>query len=237
MSTNARIAALEHEFDASAARLSRSARYAAGVLVLAVAYYGSAKIGQSLRYTASVSAVWPPAGVGIGALYLFGLRWWPGIFLGELVINSELVLGNSSLPLGSVAGQQLGNMAEIVVGALLLRLLIGQRAASSSARARSPGCSSPSASQPRSARPSAPSRCSPGGVIDTARDRHVLAHLVAGRHRGRARRAAAHASRGPGSAGAVAGGVRHFRGRLVIAPVAAAGRARPSRANEPLTYI
>jgi signal transduction histidine kinase len=104
------------------------ARYAAGVLVLAASYYGAAKLGQTLRYTASVSAIWPPAGLGIAALYLWGLRWWPGVLLGELVINGELLFGNGALPLGSLIGQQTGNMAEIVVGALLLRRLIGPRA-------------------------------------------------------------------------------------------------------------
>jgi hypothetical protein len=43
-------------------------RYAGGVLMLTAAYYGAAKLGQTLRYTASVSAIWPPAGLGIGAL-------------------------------------------------------------------------------------------------------------------------------------------------------------------------
>jgi two-component system, NarL family, sensor histidine kinase FusK len=108
---------------------SRSARYGAGVLVLAAAYYGAAKLGQTLRYTASVSAIWPPVGLGIGALYLWGLRWWPGIFLGELLVNGELLLDNTSLPLGSLVGQQAGNMAEIIVGAVLLRRLIGPNAA------------------------------------------------------------------------------------------------------------
>ena len=64
---------------------SLSARYVAGVLLLAVAYYAAAKLGQTLRYTASVSAIWPPAGLGIAALYLWGLRWWPGVFIAELV--------------------------------------------------------------------------------------------------------------------------------------------------------
>jgi signal transduction histidine kinase len=105
------------------------ARYVAGVLALAAAYYGAAKLGQTLRYTASVSAIWPPAGLGIAALYLWGLRWWPGIFIAELVVNGELLFGNNSLPLGSLVGQQTGNMAEIVVGAILLRRVIGPRAA------------------------------------------------------------------------------------------------------------
>jgi signal transduction histidine kinase len=108
---------------------SPTARYAAGVLALAAAYYGAAKLGQTLRYTASVSAIWPPAGLGIAALYLWGLRWWPGILLGELVVNGELLLDDAGLPLGSLLGQQTGNMLEIVVGALLLRELIGTRAA------------------------------------------------------------------------------------------------------------
>jgi signal transduction histidine kinase len=109
-------------------RLRVSAADAAEIVLLAAAYYGLAKLGQTLRYTASVSAIWPPAGLGIAVLYWRGLRLWPGIFIGELLVNGELLLGNSALPLASVAGQQLGNLAEIIVGAWLLRRLIGPRA-------------------------------------------------------------------------------------------------------------
>jgi signal transduction histidine kinase len=108
---------------------SPSARYVGGVLALAAAYYAAAKLGQTLRYTASVSAIWPPAGLGIAALYLWGVRWWPGVFLAELVVNAELLFADHPLPLGSLLGQQAGNMAEVVVGALLLRRFIGRRAA------------------------------------------------------------------------------------------------------------
>jgi signal transduction histidine kinase len=103
--------------------------YVGGAMVLAVAYYAAAKVGQSLRYTASVAAMWPPAGVGIAALYLFGLRWWPGVFLGDLVVNTEQHFADPAIPLGSLLGQQTGNMAEIVLGAVLLTRLIGCRAA------------------------------------------------------------------------------------------------------------
>src|SRR5436190_19957013 len=95
-----------------------------GVVVLGCAYFGAARLGQTLRYTASVSAIWPPVGLGIAALYLWGLRLWPGIFVGELLVNGQLLFENTSLPFGSVVGQQLGNMAEVIVGAwLLLRLI------------------------------------------------------------------------------------------------------------------
>ena len=76
-----------------------------------------------------MSAIWPPAGLGIAALYLWGLRWWPGVLLGEIVVNGQLLLDDSSFPVGSLLGQQTGNMAEIIVGALLLRQLIGPGAA------------------------------------------------------------------------------------------------------------
>src|SRR5436190_2521113 len=102
---------------------SPSVRYVAGVLALALAYCCAAKLGQALRYTASVSAIWPPVGVGIAALYLYGLRWWPGVLIAELLVNAQLLGGPAPLPLGSLVGQQAGNMAEVLVGAVLLRRL------------------------------------------------------------------------------------------------------------------
>ena len=98
------------------------------MVALGAAYYAAAKLGQTLRYAASVSAIWPPVGLGIAALYIWGLRLWPGVFIGELLVNGELLLDHHALPLGSLAGQQAGNMAEIIIGAILLRLLIGPRA-------------------------------------------------------------------------------------------------------------
>jgi signal transduction histidine kinase len=131
MSTQAQPAAVRPTLSRTDLRGLRlpSLRYVGGVVLLAVAYYGAAKVGQTLRYTASVSAIWPPAGLGIAALYLWGIRWWPGVLLGEIVVNGQLLLDDSTFPIGSLLGQQAGNMAEIVVGALLLRRLIGPNAA------------------------------------------------------------------------------------------------------------
>jgi signal transduction histidine kinase len=131
ISTQAQLPAMRPALSRKVARGLRwpSLRYVGGVVLLAAAYYGAAKLGQTLRYTASVAAIWPPAGLGIAALYLWGLRWWPGVLLGEIVVNGELLLGDSTFPIGSLLGQQTGNMAEIVVGALLLRRIIGPNAA------------------------------------------------------------------------------------------------------------
>ena len=104
-------------------------RECAGVALLAGTYFGAAKLGQTLRYTASVSAIWPPAGLGMAVLYVFGLRWWPGVFLGEAIVNIQLLAEHGDLPVGSVLGQWAGNMAEVLVGAWLLLRLIGPKAA------------------------------------------------------------------------------------------------------------
>ena len=94
-------------------------RYVAGVLALAAAYYGAAKLGFVLKFSGPVAAVvWLPSGVGIAFLALGGLRFWPGALVGDLLANDYALL-----PLGSALGQTAGNMAEVLVGALLIRRL------------------------------------------------------------------------------------------------------------------
>ena len=104
-------------------------RYVAGVLALAAVYYGTAKAGQALRYTGSVAAVWPPVGLGIAALYLWGLRWWPGVFIGDLVVNLQLLVGHDpsfSLTLHDLTGVQArmrkGGLAAVAKGELMTLL-------------------------------------------------------------------------------------------------------------------
>src|SRR5689334_13716279 len=71
--------------------------YAAGIAVLAGLYYGSAKTGYVFNFAGPVAAiVWLPVGVGISFLYLFGLRFWPGILIGDLLANDY-----STIPFGS----------------------------------------------------------------------------------------------------------------------------------------
>jgi PAS domain S-box-containing protein len=90
--------------------------------LLAALYYAAAKIGLRLAYLhGTVTALWPPVGVGIAALVLYGTRLWPGIVIGDLLV------GDFSLPLGTVLGQTVGNTLEVVVAAVLLRRLIGHR--------------------------------------------------------------------------------------------------------------
>jgi PAS domain S-box-containing protein len=114
-------------FDAQLAswRSTRPGRlmlWAASIGLLAALYYAAAKIGLRLAYLhGTVTAMWPPVGVGTAALVLYGTRLWPGIVIGDLLV------GDFSTPLGTVLGQTVGNTLEVVVAALLLRRLIGDR--------------------------------------------------------------------------------------------------------------
>jgi signal transduction histidine kinase len=97
-------------------------RYVAALAVVAVAYYLAGRVGLELAYLdGAVAALWPPAGLGLAVLFLYGVRLWPAIVMGDLL------LGDYSTPLGTVLAQTLGNTLAVVVGALLLRRLTGGR--------------------------------------------------------------------------------------------------------------
>jgi signal transduction histidine kinase len=95
------------------------ARYLLGVAVLVGLYYGAAHLGYAFEFSGPVAAiVWLPVGVGIAFLYLGGLRYWPGVVIGDLLVNNY-----STLPLGSALGQSCGNLIEVVLATWLLSRL------------------------------------------------------------------------------------------------------------------
>ena len=60
------------------------------VALVAAAYFGAAKVGLSLAFVAEqVTAVWPPTGIALAALLLFGSRAWPGIALGAAIVPEK----------------------------------------------------------------------------------------------------------------------------------------------------
>jgi signal transduction histidine kinase len=103
-------------------RHGRGALYAGSVALLAGAYYLAGRLGLELAYLdGAVTALWPPAGVGLAVLFLYGVRLWPGIVIGDLL------LADFSTPIGTVLGQTVGNTLAVVAAALLLRRLTGGR--------------------------------------------------------------------------------------------------------------
>jgi len=91
--------------------------YPAAVALLAVLYFGSAKLGLLAAVAHGVvSSAWPPTGVALAALLLAGVRYWPGIAIGALLLNAT-----SGVSLLGAAGIAMGNTLEAVVGTLLLQ--------------------------------------------------------------------------------------------------------------------
>lgn len=61
----------------------------AATLLLALAYLAVAELGFAFAFsTKQVTAVWPPTGLAVAALMLFGNRVWPGIWLGAFASNA-----------------------------------------------------------------------------------------------------------------------------------------------------
>ena len=101
-----------------------SLRYLAGVVLIAAGYYATARGGEALLLTGPAGAFWPATGVGIAVLYLGGLRWWPGVLLGDMLARNW-----GELPLGVILAETAGNFARAIVAVVILRRLAGRRAA------------------------------------------------------------------------------------------------------------
>jgi signal transduction histidine kinase/ActR/RegA family two-component response regulator len=95
-----------------------------GVALVAI-YFVAGKLSLKLAFlNASASPVWPPAGIAVAVLLLFGFRWWPAIFVGAFLVNVTTA-GNVLTSLGIAAG----NTLESLLGAwLVLKIAAGIRA-------------------------------------------------------------------------------------------------------------
>lgn len=96
------------------------ARAIGGIVVLAIAYYAMAEISRHLASTPqNVTPVWPPDGIAVGAVLLFGNWIAYGVFLGSFLANfwafqdatSFSSLAISTVPvLGIAIGTTLGTL-------------------------------------------------------------------------------------------------------------------------------
>ncbi len=92
-------------------------KYVLKIILLAIVYHLAARVGLKMAYVqANTSPVWPPTGIGIAALLLFGLRLWPGVAAGVFL---GFIL-NGGPPLLAI-GMALGNTLESLVGAYVLQ--------------------------------------------------------------------------------------------------------------------
>ena len=85
----------------------------ARLLLLALAYFVSGRLGLELPYLGShITLIWIPTGIAVAALSRWGYACWPGIFLGSFAINFSIdmspfldgciAMGNTLAPLLAV---------------------------------------------------------------------------------------------------------------------------------------
>ena len=88
---------------------------------LTLIYLAAGKLALQLAFVnASASPVWPPAGIALAALLVFGYRVWPAIFIGAFAVNFWTTLNIlSSLGIAS------GNTLEALCGAWLVNRFAG----------------------------------------------------------------------------------------------------------------
>jgi PAS domain S-box-containing protein len=87
------------------------------IAIVAALYVAGAKLGFSFAFqTKQVTALWPPTGIAVAALFLLGPRVWPGILLGAFISNAmtnETLLTAAAIAIGNtlapVAGVTLVN--------------------------------------------------------------------------------------------------------------------------------
>jgi|GEM_PF-2137704 len=91
------------------------------MIVLTAVYFLAGKFGLALAFEyTSASPVWPPTGIALAALLLYGVRYWPAIFLGAFLVN--ITTAGTVLTSLIIAG---GNTLESVVCCLLIRQYVG----------------------------------------------------------------------------------------------------------------
>lgn len=109
-------------------------RIGAAWVALAAIYFAAGKLGLTMAFVhALASPVWPPTGIAIAALLVFGVRLWPGIFAGAFLVNLTAYLTNGGPPPGGSLPISMaiatGNTLEAVVAcALVSRFANGRHA-------------------------------------------------------------------------------------------------------------
>lgn len=87
------------------------------LLLVFLAYFLTAKGGLALNNVAGFATlVWPPTGIALAALLVFGVRFWPAIFIAAFVVN----LSEGALHLVAL-GIATGNTGEALLAAYLLQ--------------------------------------------------------------------------------------------------------------------
>src|SRR5262245_21754270 len=93
----------------------------AQITLLSLAYTLVGRLGLAMDPVGGFATlVWPPSGIALAALVLYGAKLWPGVALGAFAVN--LWVGAPPAVAGGIA---VGNTLEAVLGAWTLTRIIG----------------------------------------------------------------------------------------------------------------
>ncbi len=91
------------------------------VVILTAFYFLGGLLGkQGAFLSGSIALVWPPSGIALAAILLFGYKFWPGVALGAILFSFL-----DGVPFGFFTlGTAIGNTIGAVICAYLLRRMI-----------------------------------------------------------------------------------------------------------------
>lgn len=96
--------------------------YLAKLLLVIIAYYLSGRLGLLLTIPPGhATAIWPASGIGLAAVLIFGIRYWPAIFIGAMgtsLYHPEMIDSQAVLVAALIAS---GASLQALLGAYLLR--------------------------------------------------------------------------------------------------------------------
>ena len=90
------------------------------IVILAAIYFLSGWLGKEATFITlqkgyqltgnldEFHLIWPPAGVALAAILLYGYRYWPGVFLGAVLFSFATGLKNREFTVAIVVGNTIG---------------------------------------------------------------------------------------------------------------------------------
>jgi PAS domain S-box-containing protein len=97
--------------------MARAVRYLVRVSAIFLLYFALGRLGLAVPFTvANVSPLWPPAGLALAVVVVWGYSMWPGILLGAVLVNFF-----SPLPHESAVVMGMGNTLSALFGGYLLK--------------------------------------------------------------------------------------------------------------------
>src|ERR1700733_10507675 len=89
-------------------------------MLIALYFLGGILGKQTAFLSGSVSLVWPPSGIALAAILLFGYRFWPGIAFGAILFSFI-----DGVPFGFFTfGTAVGNTIGAIICAYLLEKFV-----------------------------------------------------------------------------------------------------------------